>query len=164
MYAATPVGEALLVADGPAARLTGLYWPGHRRTPRVAAAWVRDDDAFDVTLGQLEEYFAGERTRFDLPIDPQGTPFQHRVWEALQEIPYGETVTYAELAARVGRPAAARAVGLANGSNPLSIVIPCHRVVGQAGGLTGYAGGLEVKRRLLEHERAFAAVPAVPAP
>lgn len=154
MYAATPLGEVLLVADGPAERLTGLYWPEHRRTPRVTAAWVHDDGAFDVTLGQLEEYFAGQRTRFDLPIDPQGTPFQHRVWEALQEIPYGETITYAELAAHAGRPAAARAAGLANGSNPLSIVIPCHRVVGRAGGLTGYAGGVEAKRRLLEHERA----------
>ena len=154
------MGALLLVADGPAARLTGVHWPQHRRAPRVAAAWERDDGAFDLTLAQLGEYFAGERTRFELPIDPQGTPFQHRVWDALQEIPYGETITYAELAARVGRAGAARAAGLANGSNPLSIVIPCHRVVGHAGGLTGYAGGLDVKRRLLEHERAFAAVPA----
>ena len=103
---------------------------------------------------QLEEYFAGERRAFDLPVAPAGTPFQQRVWEELQRIGYGETITYAELAARIGRPTAIRAAGAANGANPVSIIIPCHRVIGSDGSLTGYGGGLEAKRLLLELERA----------
>jgi methylated-DNA-[protein]-cysteine S-methyltransferase len=151
-YAPTPVGEVLLTADG-SGHLTGIYWPEHRRAPKPGAGWERDDAAFAGVREQLAEYFAGERTGFDLPAAPRGTPFQHRVWDALKEIPFGATVTYGELAERIGRPTAARAVGLANGRNPLSIVVPCHRVVGSGGVLTGYAGGLDVKRRLLEHER-----------
>ena len=105
---------------------------------------------------QLEEYFAGERSSFDLPVAPAGTPFQQGVWAELQRIGYGTTITYAELAARIGRPTAIRAAGAANGANPVSIVIPCHRVIGSNGTLTGYGGGLEAKRFLLDLERAGA--------
>ena len=147
----TPVGEVLLTADG-SRRLTGVYWPEHQRAPKPGLGWERDDDAFADARRQLDEYFAGERQTFDLDAAAVGTPFQHRVWAALREIPFGSTVTYGELASLIGRPSAARAVGLANGRNPLSIVVPCHRVLGVGGVLTGYAGGLEVKRRLLAHE------------
>jgi len=102
---------------------------------------------------QLEEYFAGTRTVFELPVAPAGTAFQQRVWDELQRIGFGETVSYGELAARIGRPGSARAAGSANAANPVSIIIPCHRVIGTDGSLTGYGGGLEAKRRLLEHER-----------
>ena len=102
---------------------------------------------------QILEYLEGERTEFDLPLDLRGTPFQRRVWDALLEIPYGETVSYGTLARRLGRPSAARAVGAANGRNPISIVIPCHRVIGRSGDLTGYAGGVGIKKALLELER-----------
>jgi methylated-DNA-[protein]-cysteine S-methyltransferase len=114
---------------------------------------ARDDNAFAAVRRQLEEYFAGERRVFDLPVAPPGTPFQQRVWTELQRIGYGETISYAELAARIGRPTAIRAAGAANGANPVSIIIPCHRVIGSDGSLTGYGGGLEAKRRLLELER-----------
>ena len=109
--------------------------------------------AFDDVTSQLTEYFAGTRTRFELPLAPEGTPFQQRVWKALLDIPYGETISYGELAARLGSRSASRAVGLANGSNPLPIVIPCHRVIGANGKLTGYGGGLPIKERLLALER-----------
>ena len=105
---------------------------------------------------QLEEYFAGERDEFDLPVGAPGTPFQQRVWDELARIPYGQTISYAELASRIGRPTAVRAAGAANGANPVSIVIPCHRVIGSGGALTGYSGGLEAKRFLLELERSGA--------
>jgi methylated-DNA-[protein]-cysteine S-methyltransferase len=105
------------------------------------------------TARQLDEYFAGSRTSFDLPLDLRGTPFQQQAWRALASIPYGETRTYAEQAVRLGRPTAFRAVGAANGRNPISIVLPCHRVIGSDGSLTGFAGGLEAKRWLLDHER-----------
>jgi methylated-DNA-[protein]-cysteine S-methyltransferase len=146
---ASPVGELLLTAaEG---RLTGLYMPVEVHGP--PAGMARDDNAFAAVRSQLEEYFAGERRVFDLPVAPPGTPFQQRVWAELQRIGYGETISYAELAARIGRPTAIRAVGAANGANPVSIIIPCHRVIGSDGSLTGYGGGLEAKRRLLELER-----------
>ncbi len=115
--------------------------------------WEQRDDAFDDVGTQLMEYFDGRRRQFDLPLAPNGTPFQQRVWKALLDIPYGETISYGELAARIGRRSASRAVGLANGSNPLPIVIPCHRVIGSNGKLTGYGGGLAIKERLLALER-----------
>jgi methylated-DNA-[protein]-cysteine S-methyltransferase len=146
----SPIGELLLVGDDDGLR--GLYLPDHKRGPAVAGGWVRDDDALSDVRAQLAEYFAGGRTGFDLLLAPQGTPFQLEVWAALREIPYGETETYGQLAARVGRPGSSRAVGAANGRNPISIVVPCHRVVGAAGSLTGYAGGLDAKRRLLDLE------------
>ncbi|MDX6630854.1 MAG: methylated-DNA-[protein]-cysteine S-methyltransferase [Gaiellales bacterium] len=147
---ASPLGELLLTAaDG---HLTGLYLPAQVQGPPARA--VRDDGAFATMRCQLEEYFAGERREFELPVAPPGTPFQQRVWAELPRIGYGETISYAELASRVGRPTAIRAAGAANGANPVSIVIPCHRVIGSNGSLTGYGGGLEAKRTLLELERA----------
>ena len=104
-------------------------------------------------MRQLKAYFAGELENFDLPLSPQGTPFQQRVWGELQKIPYGDTISYGELARRIGNPKASRAVGLANGSNPISIVIPCHRVIGANGKLTGYGGGLPIKEKLLALEK-----------
>ena len=142
----SPIGALLLVGEG--ARLTGLYMEPHRPDP----AWIRDDAPFAETAAQLAEYFAGERPSFDLPLAARGTPFQQEVWERLRAIPYGETTTYGAIAAELGRPAAVRAVGMANGRNPISIVVPCHRVIGAGGALTGYGGGLERKRALLALE------------
>jgi methylated-DNA-[protein]-cysteine S-methyltransferase len=147
----SPVGELLLVGDDEGLR--GLYLPEHKRGPQVGPGWRRDDAALAAVRAQLGEYFAGERTDFDLPLAPAGTPFQLEVWEQLERIPYGETRCYGDLARELGRPGAARAVGAANGRNPISIVVPCHRVVGSTGTLTGYAGGVAVKERLLAHER-----------
>ena len=146
----SPIGDLTLTGDGRA--LTGLYMQHHSHRPPLDPAAVRDAAPFEEARWQLGEYFAGERTGFDLPLDPAGTPFQRAVWEALVEIPYGETVSYGELARQVGRPGASRAVGLANGRNPISIVVPCHRVIGASGSLTGYGGGLDRKRFLLELE------------
>lgn len=149
---ASPVGDLLLTAaDG---ELTGLFMPGEAVAPPAGA--LRDETSFAAIRRQLEEYFAGERASFDLPVSPPGTPFQQGVWDELRRIGYGQTITYAELAARIGRPTAIRAAGAANGANPVSIVIPCHRVIGSNGSLTGYSGGLEVKRFLLDLERSHA--------
>jgi methylated-DNA-[protein]-cysteine S-methyltransferase len=141
----SPLGELLLAGDGRA--LTAVHMDG-----APGAAWRRDPAPFRDAADQLRAYFAGELRDFDLPLAPHGTAFQQRVWSALREIPYGRTISYAELAASVGRPRAARAVGAANGQNPIAIVIPCHRVIGAAGALTGYGGGLERKRMLLDLE------------
>jgi methylated-DNA-[protein]-cysteine S-methyltransferase len=147
---ASPLGELLLA--GSETRLRGLWMQeGPGRRP-VGDGWVPSDARFADARAQLDEYFAGDRREFELELDPAGTPFQRRVWRAVREIPYGTTSTYGELAARLGKRSAARAVGAANGLNPISIVIPCHRLVGARGALTGYAGGLERKRRLLELE------------
>ena len=147
----SPVGPLTLVAhDGV---LSGLYMTGQRHRPADDSFGPEDPSPFGDVVVQLAEYFAGTRTAFDLPLDLIGTPFQRTVWQALAEIPYGETVTYGELAQRLGRPSAARAVGLANGRNPIGIIVPCHRVVGANGDLTGYGGGLERKRRLLDFEQ-----------
>jgi len=149
----SPLGGLLLV--GYERAITGLYMlPEHNHAPSVGATWRRDGAPFAEARRQLRAYFAGELTEFDLPLEPRGTAFQREVWAALRKIPYGRTVGYAQLAAAVGRPRAARAVGAANGRNPISIVIPCHRVIGAAGALTGYGGGLERKRSLLELEAA----------
>lgn len=150
---ASPIGDLLLVRDGPA--LTALYLRADRQ---VAAD--RDDDAFDDVRGQLDEYFGGERTDFDLELAPSGTAFQQRVWAALREIPYGRTASYGEIARRIGSPTSSRAVGLANGRNPISIIVPCHRVIGASGKLVGYGGGLDRKRALLELESAVLATSA----
>lgn len=146
----SPVGELLLTGDG--TTLSGLYLPSPGGSPPAVAGLLRDDGAFRTAAAQLEAYFAGELTDFDLPLAPRGTPFQLRVWQALRDIPYGRTQSYGQLAARVGNPKASRAVGLANGRNPISIVVPCHRVIGAGGELTGYGGGLERKRQLLALE------------
>lgn len=147
----SPVGDLTLVAhDGV---LAGLYMTGQRHRPDALTFGAPDPAPFAVAVAQLRAYFRGERTTFDLPLALHGTPFQLRVWAALREIPYGETVTYGQLADRIGRPTAARAVGLANGRNPIGIIVPCHRVVGSSGALTGYGGGLPRKRRLLSLEQ-----------
>jgi len=146
----TTLGPVTIV--GGAAGIQGLFYAEHRPAPDAARFGDRDDAALDGAAAQLREYLAGERTSFDLALDPVGTPFQLRVWEALREIPYGETRSYGWLAARIGQPTAVRAVGLANSRNPISIIVPCHRVVGASGRLTGYAGGLECKRALLDLE------------
>jgi methylated-DNA-[protein]-cysteine S-methyltransferase len=142
----TPIGPLLAAADNGA--LSGLWF---ERSP--APGWTRDDAAFDALRAQLDAYFAGSLRQFDLPLAALGTPWQREVWDALMRIPYGTTVSYGALAAQLGRPAAARAVGAANGRNPLSVVVPCHRLIGASGALTGYAGGLPRKDWLLRHER-----------
>jgi methylated-DNA-[protein]-cysteine S-methyltransferase len=147
----TPLGRLLLVGDE--AALTHVHLPGSTRlgsTPGAAPWPLR------AAATQLEEYFSGKRRTFQLPLEPRGTPFQRSVWRALGAIPYGETITYGELATRVGRPKAFRAVGQANGANPLPIVCPCHRVIAAGGRLGGYGGGLWMKRRLLALEGAQA--------
>ncbi|MGH2732287.1 MAG: methylated-DNA--[protein]-cysteine S-methyltransferase [Actinomycetota bacterium] len=150
-HAETPIGPLLLVAREEG--LAGIYPQEHRCGPVPTEGWIHDESYFDRARGQLGEYFSGDRTSFDLPLHPEGSPFQLEVWAGLREIPYGETSSYGELAQRIGRPGAARAVGSANARNPLSIVVPCHRVIGADGGLTGYAGGIDTKAWLLEHER-----------
>jgi methylated-DNA-[protein]-cysteine S-methyltransferase len=153
-YLPSPIGDLLLIGDG--THLTGLYTAEHVRMPTELG--VRSDREFAEVRSQLTEYFAGERADFDLPLAPVGTPFQQRVWQRLRQIPLGQTSSYGELAAEIGQPAAVRAVGMANGRNPISIIVPCHRVVGSTGALTGYAGGLAAKRWLLDHERASLAL------
>jgi methylated-DNA-[protein]-cysteine S-methyltransferase len=147
----SPIGELLLLGDGHALR--GLYMQGGHKPIAVASAWERAEAPFAALTTQLEEYFAGRRETFDVPLQMHGTPFERRVWSALREIPYGETISYGELASRIEQPTGARAVGLANGRNPVAVVVPCHRVIGADGSLTGYGGGLERKRILLELER-----------
>jgi methylated-DNA-[protein]-cysteine S-methyltransferase len=151
----SPVGPLTLIArDG---LLSGLHMQDQRHAPTPSQEWQRDDDGFEDVVAQLDAYFAGTLTEFDLPLAMAGTDFQRRVWAALREIPYGETISYGELARWVGSPGAARAVGLANGRNPVGIIVPCHRVIGADGSLTGYGGGLPRKVWLLEHEAAHAA-------
>ncbi|HXV94723.1 MAG TPA: methylated-DNA--[protein]-cysteine S-methyltransferase [Pseudonocardia sp.] len=147
----SPLGELTLVARG--GRLCGLFMEDQRHRPPQNAFGVPDAEPFGAVVAQLSEYFDGSRTRFELPLALQGTPFQLSVWRALSDIPYGTTLSYGELAAALGRPTAARAVGLANGKNPIGIVVPCHRVVGSTGWLTGYGGGIERKRYLLDLEQ-----------
>jgi methylated-DNA-[protein]-cysteine S-methyltransferase len=156
----TPLGSLFATAAG--SSLTGIHFEGGRHAPAIAREWTEDPDSSPLRecAQQLRDYFEGKRQRFDLPLMPQGTPFQKRVWEEIARIPYGSTLTYAELAARAGAPGAARAAGAATGRNPLSIVVPCHRVVGTDGTLTGYAGGLERKTMLLEIEGALQGTPA----
>ena len=143
----SPVGPLLLTSDGTS--LTRLLFAADPDPAWSTEPCLVLEDA----VRQLEEYFAGERRDFDLPLDPAGTPFQLTVWAALRDIPYAETINYGQLAGRVGNPNASRAVGLANGRNPISIVVPCHRVIGADGSLTGYGGGLDRKRALLALER-----------
>jgi methylated-DNA-[protein]-cysteine S-methyltransferase len=150
----SPLGP-LLLAGTPDA-LTDIRLPGERAPLAPGSGWTASDAPFRDAIRQLEAYFAGALRRFDLRLEPAGTPFQQRVWGALLEIPYGETISYAELARRIGRPDAFRAVGAANGRNPLPIVIPCHRVIGHDGRLVGYGGGLPAKERLLALERRVA--------
>lgn len=147
----SPVGQLVVVGDGQF--LTGLYLPQHKGWAGPKASWQQADAPFDTVREQLAEYFAGERQQFEVPFKLAGTPFQQRVWQELEKIPFGITITYAELARRIGQPTASRAVGSANGRNPISIIVPCHRVIGGGGKLTGYGGGLEKKEWLLAWER-----------
>jgi methylated-DNA-[protein]-cysteine S-methyltransferase len=146
----SPIGELLLVGDGET--LSGLYMQDGRKPTQIATDWTESAASFTDVKRQLEEYFAGERTTFEVRLAAEGAPFEREVWHALEEIPYGETVSYGEIARRVGQPTAARAVGTANGRNPIAVIVPCHRVIGADGSLTGYGGGLERKRLLLELE------------
>jgi methylated-DNA-[protein]-cysteine S-methyltransferase len=148
---ASPVGPLTLVAEDGA--LAGLYLHEQRHRPDGSAFGARDDAVLPGLREQLAAYFRRELRTFDVPLAVPGTPFQQQVWTALRAVPYGSTCSYAELAAAIGRPSAVRAVGAANGRNPVCLVVPCHRVVGADGSLTGYAGGLERKRWLLALER-----------
>ncbi|MEK6805560.1 MAG: methylated-DNA--[protein]-cysteine S-methyltransferase [Pseudomonadota bacterium] len=143
----SPIGELTLVSNG--IELTGLYMRSHVVKLK---GWTNSDAMLKSVSTQLKAYFDGELRAFDLPMKGEGTEFQRTVWKALCDIPYGETISYGELARRIGQPKAPRAVGLANGSNPISIIVPCHRVIGANGTLTGYGGGLPRKKWLLEHE------------
>jgi len=150
-YFESPIGRLLLTSDGTA--LTGLYMEPSRKA-QCTDGWIEDVTVapLSATVRQLTEYFEGTRREFDLPLRLQGTAFQQRVWRQLTEIPYGQTRSYGQLAQRIDKPSASRAVGLANGRNPISILVPCHRVIGADGSLTGYGGGIERKRWLLVHE------------
>ncbi|MEO6801198.1 MAG: methylated-DNA--[protein]-cysteine S-methyltransferase [Rhodanobacter sp.] len=150
----SPVGTLRLVADQHGLREIRFE---HERHPKQAhPGWIRATAPLRFARSQLDEYFAGERQQFELPLQPAGTPFQLEVWEELRRIPYGATISYGELARRIGKPQAMRAVGAANGRNPLPIVVPCHRVIGADGSLTGFGGGLPTKRRLLSLEEQVA--------
>ena len=155
-YMESPGGRLLLAGDDDGLRLVSFAEGKGAREPE--SDWRYHTEPLQKVVGQLEAYFAGHLRSFDLPLNLQGTPFQLVVWRALQDIPYGETISYGELAGRIGNPKASRAVGLANGSNPIPIIVPCHRVIGSNGKLTGYGGGLCHKETLLGLERKVAAL------
>ena len=159
-YLDTPIGELLLAGDDDALCLVGFPEGSMRRDPEPD--WIYNEKPFAAARQQLTEYFAGERREFDLPLKLNGTEFQMSVLRALQQIPYGETTSYAEIAERVGRPKAVRAVGAANGRNPIPIIVPCHRVIGSHGDLTGFGGGLDTKEALLRLEAEHSQFPNVP--
>jgi methylated-DNA-[protein]-cysteine S-methyltransferase len=146
----SPIGPLMVARDDEG--ICALWLPVGGRAAEPANGWVREDAAFADVKEQLAEYFAGTRSTFDLPLHLIGTAFQRRVWKALLDIPCGATTSYGALALSVGAPSAARAVGAANGQNPIAVIVPCHRVIGASGSLTGYGGGLPAKRWLLEHE------------
>lgn len=150
-YLACPVGELLVAGDADHVRL--ISFPTGKTAQRHLPEWRRDDAHFADTFQQLSAYFAKELTTFDFPMRFEGTPFQNAVWRALLNIPFGETASYGDIAKAIGQPKAGQAVGAANGANPLPIVIPCHRVIGSTGKMTGFGGGIETKEFLLAHER-----------
>jgi methylated-DNA-[protein]-cysteine S-methyltransferase len=150
---ASPVGSLLLLSDGEA--LTGLYTPRNGEPQSPASEFIEEEAPFREVARQLDRYFAGELTTFDVPLKLTGTPFQKAVWSELLTIPHGVTISYRELALRIQCPGAVRAVGAANGKNPVGIIVPCHRVIGAAGDLVGYAGGLDCKLWILSHEGAL---------
>ena len=154
-YFESPLGPLLVAGD--TERLHLIRFPSEDRSGEPGPGWRRDDAFFAETFRQLDAYFAGALTQFDLPLWRAGTDFQNKVWSALCRIPFGETVSYGALASRIGKPNASRAVGGANGANPLPIVVPCHRVIGSDKSLTGFGGGIEVKKFLLAHEQSVAA-------
>ncbi|QDU25757.1 Methylated-DNA--protein-cysteine methyltransferase [Anatilimnocola aggregata] len=161
-YIDSPLGQ--LFAQGSEQFVTGLYLPDHKGWQGADIDCQQSDAPFAALREQLAEYFAGERQQFDVALQLLGTPFQQRVWQELVRIPFGETITYGELARRVGQPTAARAVGHANGRNPISILVPCHRVIGTSGKLTGYAGGVERKEWLLAWEHSIVRSESSPLP
>ena len=146
----SPVGKLLLAADGQGLRL--VSFESSKRAVPVQPQWKEDNAPFAEVIRQLQAYFSGELKQFDLTLAPEGTEFQLRVWNCLRTIPYGETISYAQLAQKIGNPQAVRAVGLANGCNPIPIIVPCHRVIGSNGSLTGFGGGLANKKKLLDLE------------
>ncbi len=149
-YYNSPIGKLLLTGtDG---ILEELYFPNSQEKNHIPDEWQYDEASFKEVLQQLAEYFTGERRDFDLRISPKGTDFQKRVWQELQKIPFGQTACYGDIAERIGNPKASRAVGMANSKNPLPIIVPCHRVIGKDGSLTGFAGGMDIKQQLLELE------------
>ena len=152
-YARTPspIGPLLLVGDN--SELSQIQFATNSRSPSPQPDWTDNPAAFVEPIRQLRAYFAGDLETFDLALSPQGTPFQQTVWNELCKIPYGQTISYGDLARRIGQPSASRAVGLANGRNPVAIVVPCHRVIGADGSLTGYGGGMDRKRFLLALEQ-----------
>lgn len=150
-YYQSPIGRLLLVAERGV--LSQLHFAKTADHLPIPADWQEDEPPFAETITQLNEYFAGKRTTFDLSLDPQGTTFQQQVWQELLRIPYGKTASYGDIAERIGNPKACRAVGMANRRNPIPIIIPCHRVIGRDGSLTGFGGGLTVKESLLALER-----------
>jgi len=158
-YLDTPIGRLLLAADEQGLRC--IEFEDERQGRRIGPAWYRGRARLGNAIAQLQAYFAGDRHAFELELASEGTAFRHRVWDELVRIPYGETISYGELARRVGDPSASRAVGAANGANPLPIVVPCHRVIGANGKLTGFGGGLPTKQWLLEHERRHAPRPTL---
>ncbi|MEM9092667.1 MAG: methylated-DNA--[protein]-cysteine S-methyltransferase [Cyanobacteria bacterium P01_F01_bin.53] len=149
----SPVGDLLLTSNGQS--LTGLYLKGQKHFPEMEDSWknTTDLEIFTQVQAQLTEYFTHKRETFDIPLAPQGTPFQKEVWLSLHQIPFGETSSYGTLAQQLGKPGGARAVGAANGRNPISIIVPCHRVIASNGKMTGYAGGIDRKQWLLRHEQ-----------
>ncbi len=151
----SPIGPIeVVVSDG---AVVAVHLGGHERSGDRAEAELGGCAVLDRAITQLEEYFAGQRREFDLPLAMEGTEFQRSAWQVLTTIPYGETITYGEQATRLGNPQASRAVGAANGANPIPIIVPCHRVVGSDGHLTGYAGGVDIKAWLIDHERSVVA-------
>ena len=153
LFHPSPIGDLMLAGDGSALSMIGFPSGKGRRDP--LPDWTEDRSAFGEAQRQLDAYFAGKLRQFDIPLAPRGTGFQLAVWEALTQIPFGQTIAYRDLAIRIGNPTAVRAVGAANGANPIPIVVPCHRVIGADGSLTGFGGGIETKRWLLRHEGAM---------
>ena len=158
-YAKSPIGDLLLAGDGESLHCVGFPEGKMRRDPEPE--WIFNEAPFTEATRQLDEYFSGDRTEFELPLAPSGTDFQMSVLDELAKIPYGETVSYADIAERIGRPKAVRAVGAANGRNPLPIFLPCHRVIGSGGDLTGFGGGLDTKAALLRLEAENSPLPSV---
>ena len=149
----TPIGKILIAGDESVIKM--MSFPQGDKLRKVEAHWTESNSPFKSVITQLDEYFHGERISFDLPLSPQGTEFQQQVWNALLAIPYGCTTSYGELAKTINRPKASRAVGAANGANPIPIIIPCHRVIGSTGKLTGFGGGIPTKQWLLAHEKKY---------
>lgn len=150
-YYQSPIGQLMLIGSN--GMLEALLFPNEQQKGLIDTSFHYDEKPFRSVIEQLTEYFTGKRQHFSLELAPNGTTFQQRVWQELRNIPYGQTTSYGEIAARLGNPKACRAVGMANGKNPIPIIVPCHRVIGKDGSLTGFGGGLEIKQHLLDLEK-----------